>query len=98
MSQFSSEDGHQGLSVFGLPKGVYPCGRLDRDSEGLLLLTDDGDLNHQLTDPRFAHPCTYWAQVERVPDETALARLRAGVVIEGQKTRPAEARLLAREP
>jgi 23S rRNA pseudouridine2457 synthase len=94
LSQFSAEDGHPGLAAFQLPKAVYPCGRLDRDSEGLLLLTDDGDLNHRLTDPRFAHPRTYWAQVERVPDEAALEALRKGPRLSDGPTRPCRARLI----
>ncbi len=73
-------------------------GRLDHDSEGLLLLTDDGALAHRLLDPRSGHERTYWAQVERTPDEAALEKLRSGVVIEKQKTRPARARLLEHEP
>jgi 23S rRNA pseudouridine2457 synthase len=77
---------------------VYPVGRLDRDSEGLLLLTGDGGLQHQLTDPRFAHPKTYLVQVEGVPEDSALESLRRGVVIQGRRTLPAEARLLAAEP
>jgi 23S rRNA pseudouridine2457 synthase len=71
---------------------------LDRDSEGLLLLTDDGDLQHQLTDPRFAHPKTYLVQVEGEPAEPALESLRRGVVIEGRRTLPAQVRLLTVEP
>jgi len=78
--------------------GVYPVGRLDRDSEGLLLLTDDGPLQNRLLEPRYGHPRTYWVQVERVPDEAALASLRQGVVIQGYRTRPAQVQLLLEEP
>ncbi|GAB4458317.1 MAG: pseudouridine synthase [Elainellaceae cyanobacterium] len=77
---------------------VYPVGRLDRDSEGLLLLTSDGRLQHFLTDPKFQHPRTYWVQVERVPDEAALHALRQGLTIQNYRTRPAKARLLPQEP
>lgn len=94
LSQFSAEDGHPGLAAFHLPPKIYPCGRLDRDSEGLLLLSDDGALNHRLTDPRFAHPRTYWAQVERVPDEAALAALAKGPLLSDGPTRPCKARLI----
>jgi 23S rRNA pseudouridine2457 synthase len=98
VSRFTPAGGHAGLaSLIELP-GVWPVGRLDHDSEGLLLLTDDGALAHRLTTPRFAHPRTYWAQVERVPGADALAALAAGVVVAGRPTRPAEARLLAAEP
>jgi 23S rRNA pseudouridine2457 synthase len=79
-------------------KGVYPVGRLDRDSEGLLLLTDDGRLQHRLSDPRFEHPRTYWVQVERMPDDHALDRLRHGLTIPGYRTRPAKVRVLPEEP
>ncbi|HZV00402.1 MAG TPA: pseudouridine synthase [Planctomycetota bacterium] len=98
VSQFTPKGGHPGLAPLVQVPSVYPVGRLDHDSEGLLLLTDSGPLAHRLTDPRFEHPRTYWAQVERVPTPEALARLREGVVIEGQKTRPAQARLLDAEP
>ena len=91
VTQFSGPDS---LSGFGLPKGVYPCGRLDKDSEGLLILTDDGALQHRLTDPKFAHPRTYWAQVERVPDAAALAALAKGPVLADGPTRPCAARLI----
>jgi 23S rRNA pseudouridine2457 synthase len=77
---------------------VYAAGRLDLDSEGLLLLTSDGWLIHRLSHPRYEHPKTYLVQVEGEPDRQALARLRKGVVVKGQKTAPAEAELLPGEP
>jgi 23S rRNA pseudouridine2457 synthase len=77
---------------------VYPVGRLDRDSEGLLLLTDDGQLAHRLTDPRFEHPKTYLAQVERLPGPEALEVLRRGVELSDGRTRPAEIELLTEPP
>jgi 23S rRNA pseudouridine2457 synthase len=77
---------------------VYPVGRLDRDSEGLLLLTGDGVLQHRLTDPRYEHPKTYLVQVEGAPADADLEALRAGMVIQGYRTRPAEARVLSAEP
>jgi 23S rRNA pseudouridine2457 synthase len=77
---------------------VYPVGRLDRDSEGLMLLTDHGRLQHRLSDPRFAHPRTYWVQVEHVPLPSALTQLRQGVVIKGHRTRPSRVKLLQTVP
>ena len=99
LSQFSPESGKQTLKDFlSLPKDIYPVGRLDYDSEGLLLLTNDNNLKSKLTDPKFEHPKTYLAQVERIPTEQALQQLRTGVVIEGTTTKPAEVELLSEEP
>jgi len=79
LSQFTDEDGHPGLgSVYQLPKGVYPVGRLDLDSEGLLLLTNDKSLNARLLDPSHAHQRTSWVEVEGQVDEKALEALRKG--------------------
>jgi 23S rRNA pseudouridine2457 synthase len=99
-SQFSDPAGEFGRTLHDYVPvpAVYPVGRLDRDSEGLLLLTDDGELQHRLTDPRFAHPKRYLVQVEGAPPEPALEALRSGVVIQGRRTLPAEARLLPGEP
>ncbi len=99
LSQFTREAGHPSLADFGpFPADVYPVGRLDADSEGLLLLTNDNRLKHRLTDPRFGHPRTYLVQVERAPADKALERLRTGVVIEGKETRSAQVSLLPAEP
>ncbi len=98
LNHFTDRQGRATLADFIPVPGVYAAGRLDWDSEGLLLLTDDGWLIRRLTEPRFAHPRTYWVQVERVPTEEALAALRAGVVIEGRPTRPAQVRRLSGEP
>ncbi|HEY8229352.1 MAG TPA: pseudouridine synthase [Rhodanobacteraceae bacterium] len=86
------------LAEFGLPPNVYPAGRLDYDSEGLLLLTDEGALAHRVTDPRYKQPKTYLIQVEGVPDDAILQRLRDGVTLNDGPTLPAEARMLARAP
>lgn len=98
LCQFRDPDGRPTLADHVPHKGVYAAGRLDRDSEGLLLLTDDGKLQHRLTDPRHKQPKTYLVQVERVPDADALETLRRGVVLKDGPTRPAEVRLLAAEP
>lgn len=97
-SHFSGRDKHQTLSEFNLPEDVYAAGRLDKDSEGLLVLTNDGDLIHRLQSPEVAHEKTYWAQVERIPDEQALRFLRNGVVLKGRKTKPCKARILDPQP
>ena len=77
---------------------VYSVGRLDFDSEGLLLLTNDGQLKHRLIDPQFEHSRTYWVQVERIPTEEALQKLRDGIILQGYRTKPAIANLLETEP
>jgi len=98
LCQFSDVAGRTTLKGFVPIPGIYPVGRLDRDSEGLLLLTDDGQLAHRLTDPRFEHPKTYLVQVERVPDLEALRALRRGIELRDGRSRPAEVELLAEPP
>jgi len=93
-SKFTDEQGRPTLAQFGLPPRVYVAGRLDHDSEGLLLLTDDGALNHRLTDPRWKAPKTYCVQVEGTPREEALAQLRAGVELKDGRTLPADVRAI----
>jgi 23S rRNA pseudouridine2457 synthase len=99
LSQFSPEPGKHTLKEYlSLPKDIYPVGRLDYDSEGLLLLTNDNAVKTKLTDPGKDHPKTYFAQVERIPDVQALEKLRRGVIIEGKKTKPADVELLLADP
>lgn len=98
LCQFRDSEGRPTLADYVPHKDVYAAGRLDRDSEGLLLLTDDGALQHRLTDPRHKQPKTYLVQVERVPDDATLAALREGVMLKDGPTRPAEVRRLAAEP
>ena len=93
LSRFTSDGSKwRTLAAFGLPRDVWPIGRLDADSEGLLILSSDKSLVERLLSPARAHDKTYWVQVERIPDEAALAALRAGVTLDGQRTRPAQAR------
>ncbi len=100
LSQFTPDGSpNRTLAEFGFPAGVYPLGRLDADSEGLLLLSDEPGLNNRLLDPRHGHRRTYWVQVERVPSEEALARLaRGGLDIQGHRTRPCRAWRLDPQP
>ena len=95
---FTDSDGRQTLADYIDLTGVYAAGRLDMDSEGLLLLTSDGRLAHHITDPQHKLPKLYLAQIERIPSEEALEQLRTGVVLNGKKTKPAEVRLLPDDP
>jgi 23S rRNA pseudouridine2457 synthase len=97
LTQFTpDEEGRETLADYIDLPDVYPAGRLDYDSEGLMLLTDDGDLNHKLTHPKHGHPRTYWAQVENIPDEAALDKIRkGGLEIKGHKTLPAQVKMIA---
>ncbi len=94
LSQFTAEGRWRGLKDFIAIPQVYVAGRLDADSEGLLLLTDDGRLQARISDPRFKMEKTYWVQVEGLPDEAALETLRRGVQLNDGLTRPARARLM----
>jgi 23S rRNA pseudouridine2457 synthase len=106
LTQFS--EGHEAFQNPIVPRAtlkdyisipeVYPVGRLDRDSEGLLLLTNHGPLQHRLSDPKFGHPRTYWVQVERIPDESALNQLRSGVKVQDYISRPAKVQPLNPDP
>ena len=98
LSQFTAEGRWQGLKDYIDLPGVYVAGRLDADSEGLLLLTNDGKLQARIADPRFKMEKTYWVQVEGVPDEAALTALRRGVPLNDGLTLPARARLLEPPP
>jgi 23S rRNA pseudouridine2457 synthase len=99
LSQFTQDDSpNRPLVEFGFPKQVYPIGRLDADSEGLLLLTDEAHLNERLMHPRHAHVREYWAQVERIPAAEALLRLERGLVVRGRGTLPCRAWVLEPQP
>jgi 23S rRNA pseudouridine2457 synthase len=95
LPQFTDDQGRPTLADYLAIPAVRPAGRLDRDSEGLLLLTDDGALQHRISHPRHKLPKTYWVQVEGVPDEAALEQLRQGVTLGDGPTAPAQARLMA---
>lgn len=99
ISQFSEDgSGKRTLAEFGFPKNVYPLGRLDADSEGLLLLSDEADLNARLLRPEKQHSRVYWAQVEGIPEEKSLRELAKGVKIQDYKTLPCEVKLLDPQP
>ena len=100
LSQFTPEPGSawRTLADFGFPARVYPLGRLDADSEGLLLLSDEPGLNTRLLDPQHAHRREYWAQVEGIPTAEALTRLRAGVALKDFTCQPCSARILTPPP
>ncbi len=99
LSQFTPElPGQRTLAEFGFPKDVYAIGRLDQDSEGLLLLSDEKSLVDRLLNPRRAHPRTYHVQVEQIPTAVTLANLARGVLVQGQKTLPCQAAWLDPQP
>src|ERR1035437_751324 len=99
LSQFTDDGSpNRTLAEFGFPKNVYPIGRLDADSEGLLLLSDEPELNQRLLQPRHAHEREYWVQVEKIPTREALEKLSRGVSIQGRTTLPCRAWLLEPQP
>lgn len=98
LSQFTPEDGARSLAEFDLPKGVYAAGRLDKDSEGLLLLTDNGPLIENLLNPKNEKQKTYWVLVERLPSVESLQKMRQGLKIEDYQTKPAQVQLLDPQP
>jgi 23S rRNA pseudouridine2457 synthase len=98
LSEFVDAEGRPTLAVFVPTTGLEPAGRLDQDSEGLLLLTDDGELSHRLTHPSYHVPKTYLVQVEGTPGRDAIDKLRRGVLVKGETTSAAEVELLEREP
>ncbi len=99
LSQFSPDgSNHRTLTEFGFPKNVYPIGRLDADSEGLLLLSDEPSLNDRLLNPKHAHEREYWVQVERIPSPEAIGQLERGITIQGRLTLPCTASLLDPQP
>ncbi len=94
LTQFTGEEGDKTLADYSLPKDVYAAGRLDKDSEGLLLLTNDGIFNQKLTNPKSQKEKTYLVQVENIPSEQSLEKLRKGVQIKDYQTRPCKVRIM----
>lgn len=94
LSQFTDEAGHPGLGQFLNKPGFYPAGRLDRDSEGLLVLTDDGALQHRISHPKKKMAKTYWVQVEGIAEQDAIKALVDGVSLKDGLTRPAQVKLI----
>lgn len=97
LSQFTGDIPKNTLASFNLPENVYPAGRLDKDSEGLLILSDDGSFIHRLTDPKFDKEKTYHVQVEKIPTEEDLKKLRTGLKIKDYITKPCKAKLITKE-
>ena len=99
LCQFTDEAGRKTLADYGpFPADIYPAGRLDFDSEGLVLLTNDGSLKHRLLEPKYAHPRTYLAQVEGIPAPCQVESLRRGLLLDGKRTQGAEVAILKGEP
>jgi len=94
LPQFTDKHGRPTLKDFIPIPNIYAVGRLDLDSEGLLLLTDDGKFNQTISSPKNKQPKTYWVQVEGVPDEKSIKALQEGLIIQGQKTLPAIAKII----
>jgi 23S rRNA pseudouridine2457 synthase len=99
LSQFTGDGSpNRALAEFEFPKNVYPIGRLDADSEGLLLLSDEPEWNEKILHPRHAHEREYWAQVEKIPAAESLKKLEKGILIQGRKTLPCRAWILEPQP
>lgn len=99
LSQFTSDNPAETLGNFNLPKDVYPCGRLDKDSEGLLILSNDGAFIDQLLNPKFDKEKIYWVQVENIPSEESLNIIRkGGMAIQDYKTKPGQIKILDPQP
>jgi 23S rRNA pseudouridine2457 synthase len=95
LCQFTDKEGRKTLSDFIPTNNVYPSGRLDYDSEGLVLLTDDGNLQNEISDPKYKISKTYWVQVEKIPSEVSINKLRKGVLLKDGITKPAKVKLIS---